>query len=170
MGLFKKKNKTISEEQLFLDEILNMDKIIIPKKIDLDEIRGNGPKFSAFNDRIPETIVPDDEEDNIRKSIQYKKEKEVFFYHLKTNEKIIVQRFPCVIGSDEEQADICLDDASVSRRHAIIRYIRGRFIVIDLSSRNGTFLNGEQILPEHEIEIKDNDVICFSRNEFVFRT
>ena len=165
-----KKNRNAIENQEQLDAILNMDKIIIPKKIDLDEIRGNGPKFSAFNNRIPETIVPEDYDESSKSSMHNKKEKEVYFYHLKTNEKIVMQKFPCVIGSDGDCVDICLSDTSVSRRHAIIRYIQDRFILIDLNSKNGTFINGSPILPEHEMEIHDNDVIRFSRNEFVFRT
>lgn len=166
----KKMRKYKIENREQWDDILNMDKIVIPKKIDLDEIRGNGPKFSAFNDKIPETIVPEDSEDSLKGNLQNKKEKEVYFYHLKTNEKIVIQKFPCVIGSDTEGVDICLSDISVSRKHAILRYIQDRFILVDLSSKNGTFLNGTAIVPEREIEIHDNDVIRFSRNEFVFRT
>ncbi len=168
--LRRKEKKYLSESQEQLENILSMDKIIIPKKIDLDEIRGNGPKFSAFNNRIPETVVPEDSDVLEKANLYNKKEKEVYFYHLKTNEKIIVQKFPCVIGSDMEGVDICLSDVSISRKHAIIRYVQERFILTDLNSKNGTFVNGRPIPADREIEIHDNDVLRFSRNEFVFRT
>lgn len=166
----KERKKYLSENQERLEAILSMDKIIIPKKIDLDEIRGNGPKFSAFSNRIPETIVPEDADVYGHENIHNKKEKEVYFYDLKTNEKIVVQKFPCIIGSDFGEVDICLEDASVSRKHAVIRYIQDRFILTDLNSKNGTYVNGKLIQADREVEICDNDMLRFSRNEFVFRT
>ncbi len=41
--------------------------------------------------------------------------------------------------------DIVLDDAEISRRHARILYEDGRFIIEDLNSTNGTFVNGERL-------------------------
>jgi hypothetical protein len=40
-------------------------------------------------------------------------------------------------------SDILIDDSSVSREHAIIERKDGRFILEDLKSTNGTFINGE---------------------------
>jgi pSer/pThr/pTyr-binding forkhead associated (FHA) protein len=51
---------------------------------------------------------------------------------------------PVVVGRDAE-ADVVLDDARVSRRHARIRPQEGRAVVEDLESRNGTFVNREEI-------------------------
>ena len=48
------------------------------------------------------------------------------------------------IGSDPEN-DICLNDPSVSSQHAIAYNTGEQAILEDLSSRNGTFVNGEQI-------------------------
>ena len=42
-----------------------------------------------------------------------------------------------------DQSDILIDDSSVSREHAIIERKDGRFILEDLKSTNGTFINGE---------------------------
>jgi two-component system cell cycle response regulator len=42
-----------------------------------------------------------------------------------------------------EQSDILVDDSSVSREHASIERKDGRFILEDLKSTNGTFINGE---------------------------
>ncbi len=47
-----------------------------------------------------------------------------------------------VIGRTD-QSDILLDDSSVSREHASIERRDGRFILEDLKSTNGTFINGE---------------------------
>jgi predicted component of type VI protein secretion system len=48
------------------------------------------------------------------------------------------------IGRDSK-AEIQLDDASVSRRHATLTKINSRFFVEDLGSTNGTFLNRKKI-------------------------
>ena len=45
------------------------------------------------------------------------------------------------IGRDPK-CDICIDDGSVSRRHAQVSYISGQGWIEDLGSANGTLLNG----------------------------
>ena len=42
-----------------------------------------------------------------------------------------------------DRSDIFIDDSSVSREHAFIERKDGRFILEDLQSTNGTFINGE---------------------------
>jgi pSer/pThr/pTyr-binding forkhead associated (FHA) protein len=51
---------------------------------------------------------------------------------------------PVVVGRDA-QADVVLDDERVSRRHARITPEAGGAVVEDLDSRNGTFVNREEI-------------------------
>jgi transcriptional regulator of acetoin/glycerol metabolism len=52
----------------------------------------------------------------------------------------------------DDGARIELDDARVSRRHAEVRYARGRWTVRDLGSRNGTFVDGARIADEREAD------------------
>lgn len=44
-----------------------------------------------------------------------------------------------------EQNDLRLNDASVSRYHAFLRRVDGRYLLSDLGSQNGTFVNGRQV-------------------------
>lgn len=60
-----------------------------------------------------------------------------------------------ILGSAPD-ADVQLNDATVSAKHASLRYKEGKFFLIDLDSSNGTFLNDVSIARE---ELKDNDVI-----------
>ena len=55
-------------------------------------------------------------------------------YHLGPERKLIGR-----LG----QSDILVDDSSVSREHAMIERRDGRFVLEDLKSTNGTFVNGE---------------------------
>ncbi|MBN8554806.1 MAG: FHA domain-containing protein [Deltaproteobacteria bacterium] len=55
-----------------------------------------------------------------------------------------------------KQADIILDDPKVSARHAEVHRKGKTFVLIDLKSTNGTFLNRQSI---SEVELTDQDVI-----------
>ena len=48
------------------------------------------------------------------------------------------------IGRDPE-SDISLTDPSVSRRHALLRYLYSEYFVEDLASTNGTQLNNQMV-------------------------
>jgi pSer/pThr/pTyr-binding forkhead associated (FHA) protein len=54
-------------------------------------------------------------------------------------------------------ADIVLDDASVSRRHAVIVHRGGRAVILDNRSLNGVFVNGERV---GEAALEDGDGIA----------
>lgn len=58
-----------------------------------------------------------------------------------------------------EQADLRLRDLTVSRRHASVRQEGLSLVVTDLSSANGTFVNGERVLDGRRVE--PGDVIAF---------
>lgn len=64
--------------------------------------------------------------------------------------------------------DVVLDwDAKVSRLHAVIERVGGRWCVRDLSSSNGTFVNGERIWAERPLD--DGDELRFGETRIVFR-
>jgi hypothetical protein len=62
--------------------------------------------------------------------------------------------------------DVILEDTRVSRHHAQLRYRSRRFWVTDLSSTNGTYVNGE---PVEERALRDGDVISLGGLEVAFK-
>ena len=62
--------------------------------------------------------------------------------------------------------DIVLESASVSRQHARIVNVDGRFHIEDLNSRNGTYLNGLPI--DQQQLLNENDEIGICDLSFVF--
>lgn len=72
-----------------------------------------------------------------------------------------------VVGRSSE-ADVRLEEAEVSRRHALLWREAGGIWVADLGSSNGTRLNGETI-PE-VAEVVDGDLLSFGGPSFVFRS
>jgi hypothetical protein len=58
---------------------------------------------------------------------------------------------------DVDLADYGARDFGVSRRHAVLVRYRGMLHLVDLSSVNGTFLNGERLLPDVPYPVNNGD-------------
>jgi serine phosphatase RsbU (regulator of sigma subunit) len=68
---------------------------------------------------------------------------------------------PVVIGRSG-QADITIDDRSLSRRHARLYQQGEQWMIEDLGSRNGTFVNGRCL--DRPTELRAGDVVGVSRS------
>jgi diguanylate cyclase (GGDEF)-like protein len=55
----------------------------------------------------------------------------------------------------EEDADLRIEDASISRRHALVCEDHGEVTLCDLGSRNGTYVNGERLTGERCLDDGD---------------
>jgi uncharacterized protein YkwD len=72
---------------------------------------------------------------------------------------LLLGRDEAGIGSAEGPG-LRVADASVAERHAIIRYARGRYYVVDLKSAGGTFVNGRRI--RRKQTLKHGDILRFA--------
>ena len=70
------------------------------------------------------------------------------------------------IGYSDENS-IAVDDPSVSYEHAKIKQKDGRFILYDLLSENGTYLNGKKLL--RPSMLRDFDEIQMGKTKLIFR-
>lgn len=59
-------------------------------------------------------------------------------------EHVLVEGATATIGRSSTN-DICIPEHHVSRQHAVINYRDGIFVITDLGSANGTFVNDEQV-------------------------
>ncbi len=64
-----------------------------------------------------------------------------------TDDELLIGR-----GTD---ADVVLPERQVSRYHLKIHYRDGRYFLEDLDSKNGTFLNGQQV--KGTVSLQDGD-------------
>jgi pSer/pThr/pTyr-binding forkhead associated (FHA) protein len=62
-------------------------------------------------------------------------------------------------------ADILLDDVTVSRRHVEVERVGDRYVVRDVGSLNGTYLNRRRI---ESTELDDGDELQIGRFKLVF--
>jgi len=72
----------------------------------------------------------------------------------------------CLIGRDKN-CNICLPVDTVSKEHAEIYLTRDGWMVADLNSHNGTFLNGDMVFDA--FPLYDGDIIEIASYRFMFR-
>ena len=70
------------------------------------------------------------------------------------------------IGRDAMHNDLILDDDAVSAEHARIKLERKQFVLYDLASSNGTFVNEEGI---EKRALTDGDEITIGETTLVFK-
>lgn len=71
-----------------------------------------------------------------------------------------------VVGTAAD-CDVVITDPYLSARHCTVRYESGNFVVIDLDSRNGTYVNQKKISKE---DLIDNDTLRLGKSEFKFKS
>lgn len=72
-----------------------------------------------------------------------------------------------IVGRDPQRAAIPIQDARLSRCHAALQYVEGQgFHLVDLGSRNGSYVNGE--LVRQSRLLRDGDRVRLGSVTFVF--
>ena len=70
-----------------------------------------------------------------------------------------------IVGSAPD-GDVVVGDASVSRIHAVLHQLGGRWFIEDCGSRNGTSVNGDRVTSMHLL--RPNDEVRLGRARLVF--
>ena len=80
---------------------------------------------------------------------------------------ILLNRREITFGSDSAQVSDCLEDASVSPMHARLLYSDGAFILSDLQSVAGTWVNYTPV-STMGVQLEHGDMIHLGRVAFRF--
>src|SRR5947209_9498043 len=67
-----------------------------------------------------------------------------------------------ILGRNAD-CQVVINVPAVSREHAMIRRIQNKFYIEDLKSRNGTFVNNQEVTAR--LQLKDNDRIKICDNQ-----
>jgi len=62
----------------------------------------------------------------------------------RSGQRVIVEETPLTIGRDDD-CGVVIADRQVSRQHARIRLEEDHYLLEDLGSKNGTFVNGQEV-------------------------
>lgn len=73
-----------------------------------------------------------------------------------------------VIGRLKDQVDYVSGNNAIGKVHARIILRDGSYYIIDLNSRNGTYINDARIASNKEYEIKNKDRISFANSDYTF--
>ncbi len=76
---------------------------------------------------------------------------------------------PIVIGKKKGEADIIVDNSTVSRVHARIVYENETYLIEDLNSTNGTFKNGLRLRPYERRKLTEGDEIRIGSIKISFK-
>lgn len=70
-----------------------------------------------------------------------------------------------IVAGRHPEADIFLDDVTVSRRHALFQFNAGRFELTDVGSLNGTYVNGDRV--DH-VSLTNGDEVRIGKFAFIY--
>ncbi len=130
------------------------EKIIYPESPQEMLVRGIG---LAFRDSRPEL------EDEERRHIPEKKSG----WRLTQDDGAVVKILKeIMIAGRGSQSDIVLESAKCSRTHALIRLEGNALTLLDLRSKNGTFINNQRLEPNAAVRLRAGDEIRFGDQKF----
>lgn len=130
------------------------DKVILPPTPEEVMVRGIG---LAFMSSLPDREV--DEKKHIP-------EKKTGWRLVRENGDWIDINQEIMIAGRSTESDIILDSKKCSRTHALIRLEGNALTLIDLKSKNGTFVNNKQLVPNTGQHLREGDKLKFGDQKF----
>ncbi len=87
-----------------------------------------------------------------------------------TGEKIILNREKTVLGRDNTLCDVAITGFDgVSRQHCAIHNYNEKYFLVDMGSRNGTFVDGRKLSRQEQLLLQDKQTIRFGNATYIFR-
>ena len=83
-------------------------------------------------------------------------------------EKILINKQDFIIGRLKEQTDYQINSNSVGKIHAEISMEENTPYLIDLNSKNGTFINNVRINSNQKYLLTNKDLVKFANDEYTF--
>lgn len=82
---------------------------------------------------------------------------------------IVIYKPEFIVGRNRETCDYAIEHKSVGRAHASIKCENEKYYLVDLDSRNGTYINGTRLISNKHYELTENDVVVFANTGFHFK-
>jgi len=137
-------------------------------RMDTENIEEEGTYISSETEsREPEDTV--EEGKTVYMDIRQEQEWKLYGIGKFRQQKIFLDKLPCIVGKDRALANHIISDTSVSRMHARLFAEKEILWLQDLNSTNGTYHNGLRLRPNEKIMLEPEDEVAFGRVQFVFR-
>ena len=123
--------------------------------------------------REKEEAADDEEAEETQFLFQNEASEEASAYGLKLISRdgrypdLILNRERMIIGKKLGDADLVLEEKSISRLHAAAEIQDEKVYIQDLNSKNGTFLNGERLMIREKKQLRPGDNVRFAEIEFI---
>lgn len=86
-----------------------------------------------------------------------------------TVEKICINKDIFKIGRRLGEVDYVTDNKAVGKIHMEFRIMDSKYYIVDLNSKNGTFINGKRLESNKEYEVENKDIIMLANCKFTFQ-
>lgn len=81
--------------------------------------------------------------------------------------EMLINSADILIGKKQEIVDKVIPfNKMISRKHCRITYVNGAYFIADEGSVNGTFVNGERVIPGQRCQINRGDIIRLADSDF----
>lgn len=137
-----------------------------------EELRKKNSERWSDDEPVTEKLVEDDTTDLLGGTLHLQAGSIPYaaLYRCNVKEWVRINRQVFRIGSEKSYSDYYIsDNPSISSGHADIIVKRQKFLIMDLDSINGTYVNGERIPGRQEVELKNGDRLRLADEEFTFR-
>lgn len=86
-----------------------------------------------------------------------------------TQEKIPINQYSFKMGRSHKGMDYTVEgNSAIGRQHAVIFRREQGFVIVDMDSKNHTFINDDKIPPNQEVTLPDHCVLRLADEEFLF--
>lgn len=141
------------------------DRFFHRKKKEALLVAEQGEAYHAEKQPEKELFLEEAEERTVLLSTTGERQ-EVQLLNEQTGEVVYIKKFPFYIGSVGKYADYVLGQSGVSRIHCCINKKEEEYLVSDLNSTNGTYLDGKEIMPGKEELLWNGAVLRIAKTEF----
>lgn len=101
---------------------------------------------------------------------QYQQRRYPYLIRVSSSERIDIDKPVFRLGKERQYVDYFVtNNNAVSRSHANIITRSNRYFVVDLNTTNYTYINGQIIPANTEVEIFDRNILKLANEEFEFR-
>lgn len=113
--------------------------------------------YSGYDDGSDDTVM-----------LNYNMESVAYLIDDNFGEKIAINKDSFIIGRLKNIVDYEIENKTVGKMHAKFIKQENKYYLIDLESKNGTYINSTKLMPNSLYEVEDGAKIIFSNVKYTF--